>query len=85
MANEQKPPEKKDPMDGEYLGNIWGWKISYIGLAVILFFVGVIIYREMTVGEERRQEMKQEQEEVQPLVDPIETIRSDSLFEKEDE
>lgn len=27
--------EKRDPMDGDYVGNVFGWKISMIGVVVI--------------------------------------------------
>jgi predicted MFS family arabinose efflux permease len=27
--------DKKDPMDGEYIGNLFGWRISIIGIFVI--------------------------------------------------
>ncbi|NJC24749.1 hypothetical protein [Neolewinella antarctica] len=37
--------EPRDPFDGDYIGNIFGWKVSLIGLGVILFFVGVLVYR----------------------------------------
>ena len=36
------------PEEGEYLGNIFGWKISFIGLGVILLCVGIIAYGHMT-------------------------------------
>ena len=42
-------PEKKDPYDGEYIGNIWGWKFSFFGLAIILFLLAVISYRHYTL------------------------------------
>lgn len=29
------PPKKRDPFDGDYIGNIFGWKISIIGAVVI--------------------------------------------------
>lgn len=36
------PPEA----DGQkYLGNIWGWKFSWISLAIILFFLGLMLAR----------------------------------------
>ncbi len=41
--------EGEDP-DKHYLGNIWGWKFSYIGLAIILFFLSIAIYRAKTLG-----------------------------------
>lgn len=37
--------DEKDPFDGEYIGNIFGWKLSMIGLAVILAFGALIIGR----------------------------------------
>ena len=39
----------KDPFDGEYIGNIWGWKFSFIGLGMILFLLGVMAYRHYTM------------------------------------
>ena len=41
---------KKDPFDGEYIGNIWGWKFSLFGLVVILVMVGLMWYRSATLG-----------------------------------
>ena len=40
----------KDPFDGEYIGNIWGWKMSFIGLGVILFFLLVVLLRQHHTG-----------------------------------
>ena len=34
-----------DPFDGEYIGNIWGWKFSLIGLGLILFLLAIMLYR----------------------------------------
>jgi predicted MFS family arabinose efflux permease len=41
--------EKRDPYDGEYIGNIWGWKFSLFGLALILLLLAVIAYRHYTL------------------------------------
>ena len=41
---------RKDPFDGEYVGNIWGWKLSYIGLGVILFFLFLVLFRQWQTG-----------------------------------
>lgn len=41
--------EKRDPYDGEYIGNIWGWKFSLFGLALILLLLVVIVYRHYTL------------------------------------
>lgn len=35
--------------EGE-LGNMFGWKISFIGLAVILFVLGLITFRYWQIG-----------------------------------
>lgn len=37
--------EKKDRFDGEYVGNIFGWKLSLVGAVVILLFTVLIVYR----------------------------------------
>ena len=29
----------------EYLGNIWGWTVSYIGLALLTFLIALYFYR----------------------------------------
>jgi len=53
--------EKRDPLDGEYIGNIWGWRLSLIGLVVLAFFLGLIAYRHYALDvplgfEELRQD-----------------------------
>ena len=50
MTTNQPKKVFQDPFDGEYLGNIWGWKISYIGLALIVFFTALIAYRHYSLG-----------------------------------
>ncbi len=35
----------QDQGEDEYLGNIWGWKNSFIGLGIILFFMALYAYR----------------------------------------
>ena len=46
MSNQS---EQKDPFDGEYIGNIWGWKFSLFGGAVIVLLLAVVIYRHQTM------------------------------------
>lgn len=48
-ANKQ-PESPFDDWDGEYLGNIWGWKISIYGLILIVAVLGLMIYRHKTLG-----------------------------------
>ena len=47
--NEQKE-EGKEPFDGEYIGNIWGWRFSLAGLALILVMCGIMVYRHHALG-----------------------------------
>ena len=49
MANK---PKKifDDPHDGEYIGNIWGWKVSMWGLAVMILLGSLMVYRHIKVG-----------------------------------
>ena len=42
-------PEKKDPFDGEYIGNIWGWRVSLIGAAIIILLSAFAAYRHYTL------------------------------------
>lgn len=69
MSKEEQE-ERKDPYDGEYIGNIWGWRNSFIGLGVILFMLAVLGIRAVTMdplpenGE--RVEPTEELEAVQP-------------------
>ena len=37
--------EKRDPFDGEYIGSVFGPKITLYGGLLILFFTAVIAYR----------------------------------------
>ncbi len=45
LKDQASSEDKRDPYDGDYIGNIFGWKISAIGAAVMLFFIAVIAYR----------------------------------------
>jgi predicted MFS family arabinose efflux permease len=42
--------ESKDPFDGAYIGNIWGWRFSLLGLVLIVLLLGLMIYRHHTLG-----------------------------------
>lgn len=44
------PEEFADLFDPTYQGNIFGWKLSFISLGIILFAVGTVIYRHVTMG-----------------------------------
>ncbi|MBR9922869.1 MAG: hypothetical protein GYB31_18735 [Bacteroidetes bacterium] len=64
--------ENKDPFDGEYIGNIWGWKISFIGLGVLLFFLGLMIWRSYSTGKPFFPTGEEQTEElVNPLPDTL--------------
>ena len=57
-------PEKKDPFDGEYIGNIWGWKFSLWSLVLILVIGVIIAYRHIALGVPFREGIPQERREV---------------------
>jgi len=46
----RKDRDDRDPFDGEYIGNIWGWRISFIGLALIVVMGGLMVYRHYALG-----------------------------------
>jgi predicted MFS family arabinose efflux permease len=48
LKDEQQQP-KRDSMDGEYIGNIWGWKLSFISLGIILGMMGLMFVRYLTM------------------------------------
>jgi|GEM_PF-1440812 predicted MFS family arabinose efflux permease len=41
--------EKRDPFDGDYVGNIFGWRLSMYGAVVILAFLALAAYRHHTM------------------------------------
>ncbi|MFT4762007.1 MAG: hypothetical protein ACI9XO_003946 [Paraglaciecola sp.] len=46
--------EKRDALDdfeGEYIGNIWGWKFSMFSLALLLIFSGFIAFEYYKTGK----------------------------------
>ena len=55
--------EKKDPFDDDYVGNIWGWRNTYYGLALILILLGLMIYRHISLGIPLRDGLNQEKTE----------------------
>ncbi len=44
MPTEDKADKAKSE-EPEYLGNIWGWKFSLIGLALISFLILIVVIR----------------------------------------
>ena len=55
--------EKRDPFDGEYVGNVFGPKITLYGGLIILFFLALMIYRhwalDVPFGMSEREEIEQ--------------------------
>ncbi len=49
MSKKEENKSIWDQWDGEYIGNIWGWKNSYIGLALIVAMVSLMVYRHATI------------------------------------
>ena len=48
MEKEKNQPAENEG-ESEYIGNIWGWKFSFISLAIILFFIALMAYRHWTL------------------------------------
>lgn len=42
---EEKDIQERLTGDGEYVGNIWGWRFSRISLGIILFFLCLMLMR----------------------------------------
>ncbi len=40
----------KQKDDGKYMGNVWGWKVSFLGGIVLSTLLAVMIYRHVTLG-----------------------------------
>lgn len=59
--------EKKDPFDGEYIGNIWGWKISFIGLGFIVVLTALIVYRHLSMNVPFRLDEPEPTTQEQPI------------------
>ena len=57
--------EKRDPFDGEYVGNVFGPKITLYGGLLILFFLGLMIYRHWSLGIPFGMEEKEKVEQVE--------------------
>lgn len=57
MSEQEKKPRKTffEPWDGEYIGNIWGWKVSFIGLAVIILLSLWVAYGPRTEPADREE------------------------------
>lgn len=50
--NKEKEKEQLwDPWDGEYIGNIWGWKFSFISLGFLIFMMLIMWYRFETLNK----------------------------------
>lgn len=42
--------DDKDPHDGEYIGNIFGWRLSIIGAILLLLVGSLAVYRHHALG-----------------------------------
>jgi len=58
--SKRKEQEEFFSNEDNYMGNIWGWRLSMIGLIVIVGLTSLIVYRHVTldvpVGFEEKQE-----------------------------
>lgn len=52
MAKEKRTNPFKDEFDGEYIGNIFGWKFSLVGAVVI---IGSVIFTMYLSNQQKNQ------------------------------
>ncbi len=77
MSKEEQE-ERKDPFDGDYIGNIWGWRMSFMGLGIIVFMFAVLGIRILVMDKD---ELKERLESAEPIIKkesaetPQDTIR----------
>lgn len=72
MSKEEQE-ERKDPYDGEYIGNIWGWRNSFIGLGVILFMLAVLGIRAVTMDPLPEEGQTVDPTEAEQTLEPADT------------
>ena len=77
--------DQRDPYDGDYIGNIFGWKISLVGLVLIVALTALAAYRHVTLdvplGFKDPLEMEREKERFAPAgkADRANQITPDTL------
>ncbi|HMO39390.1 MAG TPA: hypothetical protein PKC76_07925 [Saprospiraceae bacterium] len=76
MRPEQQPSDE-DKLT--YVGNMWGWKFSYISLGIILFFVGLAVARHWMLGEPFDPARIDPPIPVEKPAQPAEALSEDSL------
>jgi hypothetical protein len=52
--------EERDPHDGEYIGNIFGPRLTRYGLLFLLLVLGLALYRHWSLGVGPGWEMEEE-------------------------
>ncbi len=51
MANDN-PKDAPENGDSEYIGNIWGWKFSFISLGIIVAMLLLMFYRYSLINKQ---------------------------------
>ncbi len=74
--------ERKDPYDGEYIGNIWGWRNSFIGLGVILFMLAVLGIRAVTMDPLPEEGQTVDPTEAEQKLEPTDTTALPLIHEE---
>ena len=51
MPTQREEQEREQLFPKEsYVGNVWGWRNSFISLGIILFFIGLMYYKHKYGG-----------------------------------
>ncbi len=75
MAKNKRKSIFDDGYNGEYLGNIFGWKISLIGLAAIILLLVLCLYLYQTRGIDPNFYLDQQNQSILPTMDSIQQER----------
>ncbi len=49
MGGEKPVPKEVDTFPSAFKGNMWGWRFSFLGLALILLMLGIMLVRYVTM------------------------------------
>ncbi len=56
--NNEKKSEIEETENDEYMGNMWGWKFSLFGLALLVLLFGLMLMRKCQIEAETGEEIE---------------------------
>ncbi|MGK0388402.1 MAG: hypothetical protein ACI94Y_001131 [Maribacter sp.] len=76
MAKEKRKSVFDEDLDSEYIGNVFGWKVSIIGLVLIAGFILLYMFME----ERNKNLLQNTNNETQITTDSISNIQQDDTL-----